>query len=729
MYAAETPVLWLVAAVVLLLPLDGWAQLPAARLHTIFPPGAKVGSQIEVKLDGIDLDDVTQLHFDNPDIRSQTTGEPGRLIVQVAADVPPGIHEVRAVGRFGISNARAFVVGDRPEIVAPQPRNSPDTAAPLALGTTVNAQCSASADDYFRFAARRGQRVLIECVSDSIDSRMDPVLTLYDSEGRERGHSRHGGLIDCTAAADGRYLLKVHDVLYRGGSEFFYRLTAGAGPHIDFIFPQAGVPATKSTFTLYGRNLPDGTSAALNAADGAPLEKLEVEIEVPARSVPRPNSPVLSLPSALSLDGFEYRLQAAHGASNAIPIAFVQGPLVIEQKSHDSADRAQKLAIPCEVAGRFYPQGSRDWFTFDAKKGDIYWIEVFSHRLGFNTKPFLLVQRVVKDDQAGERTADLQEIYDSPENIGGAEFRTTNRDPVVRFEAREDGTYRLQVRDLFSGSHDDPSLAYVLSIGPPQPDFRLAALFEAPPPVRTEQAVAAVWSGLLRPAGAVPLKVIAIRRDGFAGEIELRAEGLPPGVHCEPSHIAAATNSAVLVLTADETAPVWAGPVRVTGRARIGQDQVMHDALAGEVTWTMEKPESPSRSRIARDIALGVCGDTAPLSVRAGDGKPIETLSAGKIKVPVTLVRRGEFKGSVKLRAHGLPTQNKPTEFDLPAGADSATYELDLGPYRLPPGTYTFCIEAETRGNYVRNNQLGGREVVAAFYSNPVVLHVAENHK
>ena len=40
-----------------------------------------------------------------------------------------------------------------------------------------------------------------------------------------------------------------------------------------------------------------------------------------------------------------------------------------------------------------------DWFTFEAKKGDAYWIEVISQRLGLVTDPFVLVQRVTKNEK------------------------------------------------------------------------------------------------------------------------------------------------------------------------------------------------------------------------------------------------------------------------------------------------------------------------------------------
>src|SRR5437867_10793538 len=45
-----------------LFPLMLWAELPLARLHSVFPPGGQAGTQIEVGLEGTDLDEVTRLH-------------------------------------------------------------------------------------------------------------------------------------------------------------------------------------------------------------------------------------------------------------------------------------------------------------------------------------------------------------------------------------------------------------------------------------------------------------------------------------------------------------------------------------------------------------------------------------------------------------------------------------------------------------------------------------------
>ena len=46
---------------------------------------------------------------------------PGRFTLNIADDVPPGVYDLRVVGRYGVSNPRAFVVGDRPEVTEQSP--------------------------------------------------------------------------------------------------------------------------------------------------------------------------------------------------------------------------------------------------------------------------------------------------------------------------------------------------------------------------------------------------------------------------------------------------------------------------------------------------------------------------------------------------------------------------------------------------------------------------------
>jgi len=331
------------------------AELPLIRLSTLFPPGGRAGTTVEVAVVAADLDETNELHFSHTNITakpklSEKTGEPdpNRFLVTIGADVPPGGYEARVVGRFGVSNPRGFIVGDLTEITAPTTNHTPESAAEVALGTVVNGRSDANAMDYYRFSAKKGQRVLIECVAKDIDSRMDDTLILYDEGGQELERQRRGGLLDFMAPADSRFIVGVSDFIYRGGEEYFYRLTIGAGPHLDFIFPPSGLVGTKDRYVLYGRNLPGGAPANGLFIDGKPLERLDVEIELPGDPAPRRNPPAsLALkPAEAVLDGIEYRLRGEHAVSSPVWLSFATAPVVTEQEPNSQPEQAQPVAVP-----------------------------------------------------------------------------------------------------------------------------------------------------------------------------------------------------------------------------------------------------------------------------------------------------------------------------------------------------------------------------------------------
>src|SRR6267142_2019910 len=93
-----------------------------------------------------------------------------------------------------------------------------------------------------KLTLKAGQRVLIRCAAREIDSPLEPAMVLVDSAGKELEHARRTALIDFTAPSDGSYILKLHDAIYRGSSDYVYRLSIGAAPHIDFVMPPCGAP-------------------------------------------------------------------------------------------------------------------------------------------------------------------------------------------------------------------------------------------------------------------------------------------------------------------------------------------------------------------------------------------------------------------------------------------------------------------------------------------------------
>lgn len=682
------------------------AQLPAARITHLFPPGGKTGTTLEVTVAGSHLDEPVRIHFSHAGITATPANDGNKFTVIIASNVPPRTYEARFVGRYGISNPRAFTVGALPESVAPTTNTSQANAAELKVESTINGRAAANSVGWFKFAAKRGQRLFAECLAETIDSRMDASLVLNDTSERELERARTGGLIDFTAPADGTYLLKVSDFLYRGGDEYFYRLTLSSGPRIDFIFPPAGVAGTKTNFTLYGRNLPGGKPVKGVTFDGKPLEQLSVEITVPANErTQRLNTGLLVRSGDASIDGFEYRLNTPRGVSNPVLIGFATAPVVIElEPTNNKAVTAQKLVLPCEVAGQFHPANEQDWFTFEAKKGDVYWAEVFSQRLGLPTDPFLLIQRVTRNDKGEEQLSDVQEVYDNDSNIGEREFNTASRDPVVRFEAKETGTYRVLVRDLFQRAERSPRFVYRLSLRREAPDFRLVAQALVPK-YKADAKNIDIGVPFLRRGETIPVRVMAFRRDGFNGEIHLAIENLPPGLVFEGDRIEAGKNSDFILLTATEDAPVFAGPIKLAGKAKVGDKELVREARGGTMIFPVGNTDSERPdSRLAREFALAISDkERAPLSIAAAEQKTWEAPANTKLSIPLRLTRRGEYDANLKLKPLGPGTSDALKEFDVDGKATNGTLTLDLAALKLAPGSYSFAVQTQTTGKY-RNN-------------------------
>ena len=419
-------------------------ELPAIQLATVFPPGGKAGSDVEVSITGAELEETAAMQFSHPGITAKLKGA-NRFAVTIAPDVPPGIYDARIVGLSGISNPRAFAVGDQPEIVKAKPNNHPEDAVELPIGSVFSGAITSAANDYFKFTAQKGRRLLVECIAPEIDSRLSPVLAVLDSSGRELEVSRKGGLLDFTAPEDASYLVQLSDLSFTGDSEHFYRISITAGPHIDYVFPLSGQPGVKSKFTLYGRNLPGGGPAGVTSSDGQALETLEVEIEPPATGEYRSDG-LTALVSA-DVDGFSWRLKTPQGVSNPVFINLCPAPVIAEQKPNQLSAQARKISPPCEIDGQFLPPEAAHWFAFDAKKGDVWWIEVLSSRLGVRTDPLLLVQRVGGEEQ--EASAPEAKVVER-------RFNTGNNDPAYRLEAKEDGAWRVALTDLFASTRPDP---------------------------------------------------------------------------------------------------------------------------------------------------------------------------------------------------------------------------------------------------------------------------------
>ena len=698
--------------------MPAWGQLPFLRLMTAFPSGGKQASTVEVTVAGNNMDGVDRLLFSHPGITgSPLMSEspllqpnprpvPGKFTVTIAPGVPPGIYELRMAGHFGVSNARAFMVGDQKESLSEDDNHSLPKAMKIPLGVTVNGHSDEGAADFFTFEAEQGQRIVLNVLAQRLDSKLDATLAICDASGREilsdRDTYRLDPFLDFTAPAAGQYVVKIFDYLYRGGPEYAYRLSVGTQPHIAYIFPAAGPPGSRQSYVLYGQNLPGGKASSVLNAQGVPLEEKTVEITLPKDAHLLPANAFLE-PRQIVAGGIDYRLNSSEGVSNAASLGFATAPVVREVEPNNQPESAQRVTLPCEIQGQFFPAADQDWIVFEAQKGAGYWIEVFSHRLGLPTDPVVVLQRSSIDAKGREQPELVARVDDDNSFLGDERYNTGSRDPIFRFEAEHDGLYRLKIHDLAAARESRPSHLYRLSIRQSNPDFHLLVATDDPGGSNDD---GIIWEPLLRLGGKTRMNVMAIRRDGFEGEIDLAVKGLPPGISFPGATIPEKSNGTYLYFEASAEAAGWTGTVQVIGRSRIDGRAVERQARHATLVWNSGSlRQAGAQSRVVRNRTLAVSrSELAPqlpefrIEKQAWD-VPME----GNLEIPFQLARRSLLPGELKLRLgtlDGLREGTTKLVVDDKSSEGTLVYKVTKRGNEFKPGKYTFSAVALSQMTY-----------------------------
>lgn len=607
--------------------------LPAPRLLTIMPMGCQAGTSVEVTITGENLDEVSDLLFSHPKISAKPTGEIHKFVVTVAADAPPGVHDARVMSRLGISSARAYSVSRLPEVTRVKPNNTLETALELKPNSICNAVMTPRAVDFYSFQARSGVRVVVECATRGIDSKLNPVLIIADDRGHDRLVDRRGGLLDFEVPADGKYFVKVHGLTFQGGPESFYRLALLEEP---------------------------GTG-------------------------PAPRQPVT----------------AAVGSFSWVPDEGSSIARIMETEPNNLQAQAQKIMPPCEIVGRFYPAADVDSFEFAAKKGEEWWVEVVSERLGLPTDPFVLVQRVTRDGDR-EKLEDVAEFNDiaspiKPSSNGysydGPPYDAGSADALGKLVIKEDGVYRLQLRDLFGGTRSEPRHVYRLIIRKGAPDFALVA-WALHMNLRNGDRNALSKPVALRAGSTMAFEVVTVRRDGFEGEIELGMIDLPEGVTACGLKIPAGKSVGTMLISASESAPRSLGAGKIVGHAQINGKTVTRPCRIASMVWPVKdaSQEIPV-PRLFADLPVSVSrSESAPVTVEPAEHKVWQAKAGTKLTIPLKVTWRSEFAGaSLKMSPLGVGLEGV-KELDIPLKAPGSEVVIDLAALKTPPGEYSLAF-------------------------------------
>ena len=396
--------------------------------------------------------------------------------LQVAPDAQLGPHELRLLIPSGLTNPLSLCVGKLPEKSKEEPTGKTiETAPRIALPGVLNGQILPGEVDHYSFLAKKGARVvvaaqardLIPYLADAVPGWFQPVITLYDSKGKEVAYADDFRFSpDPTLCFDvpenGAYLLEVKDALYRGREDFVYRITVGEVPFVTGIFPMGCRVGSSSPVTVSGWNLTKKNT----------IIKAEAGEEI---------RPVADLRNGQVIGDVPF---ASDGLQE-----------ITEQEPNDAIREARQVTMPIIINGRIDHPGDIDTFAFACGTGAKIVAEVNARRLGSPLDSWLRIT-----DSAGHQVAFNDDWEDKAVGL-----LTHKADSYIFFTAPVGGMYFVQIGD--AQHKGGPDFGYRLRIGPPRADFALRIV------------PSAISS---RPGGSTPVTIYAARKDGFQGDIAVK---------------------------------------------------------------------------------------------------------------------------------------------------------------------------------------------------------------
>jgi hypothetical protein len=593
------------------------------RLDSVFPAGGRRGESVVVEFRGTQegLQQPRAIVMDGPpgviarNIES-VNASVVRATLEISPDAPPGRRWLRVASeQSGLTNFAAFVVGELPEGVEQEPNDERSRAMKVETPIVINGSITPQADaDYFRFAASKGQNLVVAIAAHSLDIHgqgknfgiADYHLELFDAAGRVVAEAEDtlglDPLIEYRVEQAGEYVVKVGLLNHQGFPDAVYRLTVGEVPYVTSVFPAGGRRGEVTEVELSGPNIPVGTR----------------------RQISSPSEPSNSwLPwGYVTWSGEQTKGTASSGCD--VPVAWNDWPEQLEREPNNRQAEATLINWSVTMNGRLAEPGDEDWFRVDLPMGKPVWFETMAHR--FLRSP--IDTRIELYDSAGKLVGENDDdavVEPGYESIH--DYRTT--DSRLRFQAPLAGTYWVRVRD--AAASGNARGVYRLIVRAAEPEFELRHYPDGVP----------VWG----PGGTASVVVRIDRLAGFNGDVELSIEGLPAGWRSSRAVSLGVTaerplNAYQNKILLTMTAPVDAKPgdwseMRIIGRTK-REDGSVGERCSWPLTWFYTSDTGFFRvapvGRVAVARPLGITLEALVDEVTA----PVK----GQVMIPVRVARQ-----------------------------------------------------------------------------------------
>jgi len=578
----------------------GFANAATPVLTNIRPQGVQRGAEMEVVFNGARLTDAKELLFYQPgvtvvDFKVVNDGQV-KVKLKAAADCRLGEHAVRLVAASGLTELRTFYVGPFPLLEEKEPNNELGTAQPIPLNSTVCGIVQSEDVDYFKVAAKKGQRISVEVEGMRLgNTNFDPSVSILDKKRFVLATCDDHILLNqdpaCSVIApeDGDYFIELRETSYRGDGNCYYRMHVGTFPRPTAAYPPGG----KAGETLKVKFIGDvgGT--------------FEQEFKLPAQ----PSAKYGLFPE--TKDGV---------APSPCWVRVFEGANVLEAEPNDEVGKATKttLELPLAFNGIIEKAGDRDFFKFKAKKGQVFDVNCHARSLRSPLDPVLHIH------------------YADGKYIAGSDD-ANGPDSYIRFSVPADGEYCIHVHDhLLKGG---PDYIYRVEFTPVKAKLS-SSVPEFAQYQQDRRAVAVA-------RGNKMATLIQATRTDFGGELKYEFKNLPKGVTAimDPMHASIATQPVVFEVAKD--APLGASLVDVIG-SHVDPKLGITGGFSQDIGIVYGEPNATVYWKYtAERLAMAVV-EELPYTVKIIEPKaPLGQDGSAKLKVMVE--RKAGFKGAVSV--------------------------------------------------------------------------------
>jgi hypothetical protein len=562
--------------------------------------------------------------------------------VEVQAPTDPAVNTIWVTpkGTNGLHGwPVALAVSDIDEVVEQEPNNEPAKANRVPVPGGVSARFQEKGDiDHFVFAAKKGERLVIEAQTQELYSPTEVFMTLKDAKGTQLAATNPmaAARLDFNPPADGDYTLAVEHLLNWGGPAESYRVTITPytpGFNLQLRLDRwdtvqggsVSIPVYLSARRDYTGPIevsvigPPGITGQATIKNGQPVAP-------PAPNVP----PSVLLPITVKADvpvgGHNLIIQGKATINGKPVVAYASVRHIVSQNManlpypprtmYHQVGLAVTPKPPFTLAAKFdaaeYLRGGPAMATITATRDPGFTEQINVSATGLPPA----VAPGLKNIAAGQNEVKVQ-------------LNVAANAPIGQFAVSFVGTAKHQGKDV---GFTAPPAPLVIAL-----PFTLAV---SPAPFKIAQGSKAT------------LKVTATRKGGYQGPIAVELRGLPANVTAPKATIPQGQLSVDIEVSAAANVPLGNKPgLSVFGTATTAANQ------QGATPFAMIVEPLPPPFELKIEPAT------------------FKLMQGGKVKLKVTAIRHG-YTGAIEVEVLNLPAKVTAPKAVIAVGQESVEMEV-----------------------------------------------------